>query len=256
MHTRAKYSTLVSSVPLVLTTLMSTAPLNGTDMSKNNTKSFPIKKVGFFCFRCGRDDFELNQKFLSAHVRYCSFNPYSKSQTKRKSDHHQSSLHSSGSSPNPLLVKKKCSLNNNTVEMANLYLNTSNDYNVDVTAEDFIFEEGCANGYLKDNDLAIHEDFPFQDTNIAIHANTFLQDTVFHGTNMIDHSIIPSTENSAIPYDPNCVMPLSYCYCFQLELIHALSKHRINLIVHDEIIQVIKKYLSDRKLHFPSYNLP
>ena len=111
--------------------------------------------------------------------------------------------------------------------MANLYINTSHDNNVDVTSE-----EGCADGYLEDYSLPIHKGFPFhQDSNIEIH------------TNMIDHSIIPSTEDSAIPYNPNCVMPLSYC--FQLDLIHALSKHRINLNVHDEIIQVIKKHSSD-----------
>ncbi len=95
--------------------------------------------------------------------------------------------------------------------MANLYINTSHDNNVDVTSE-----EGCADGYLEDYSLPIHEGFPFhQDSNIEIH------------TDVIDHSIIPSTEDSAIPYNPNCVMPLSYC--FQLDLIHALSKHRINL---------------------------
>ncbi len=71
--------------------------------------------------------------------------------------------------------------------MANLYLNTSHDNNVDVTAE-----EGCANGYLEDYSLPIHEDFPFQDTNIE----TSLQDTVFIEANVIDHSFIPSTEQN------------------------------------------------------------
>ena len=128
-------------------------------LSKNHIKSRPVKKVGFFCYQCGRDDFGLNQKSL----------------------------------------------------------NTNHDNNVDVTAE-----EGCADGYLEDYDLQIHKDFPFQDTNIEIHTDTSLLDTAFIETNVIDHSIIPSTEDSAIPYDPNCVMPLSYC--FQLDLIHALSK--------------------------------
>jgi len=150
--------------------------------------------------------------------------------TKRKSDNLSSSLHSSGSSPYPLLVKKTCSLNNNTINTAN------SDNNVNFTAE-----EGCANGYIDDYNLPIHEVFPSQDSNIEIHAD------------VIDHSIIPSTEDFAIPYNPNCVMPLSYC--FQLDLFHALSKHRINLNVHDEIIQVIKKHSSDCKLNFSSYNL-
>ena len=39
------------------------------------------------CYQCGRDDFGLNQKSLSAHVCHCSFNPYTTSQIKRKSDH-------------------------------------------------------------------------------------------------------------------------------------------------------------------------
>jgi len=160
---------------------------NNTDMlSKSHTKSRPIKKVEFFCYRCGRDNFGLNQKSLSVHVRHCSFDPYSTSLTKRKSDHLPSSLHSSGSSPYPLLVKKTRSLNNNTIDTADLYLNTSNDINVDVTAE-----EGCADGYLEDYNLPIHD--------YSIHTDTSLQDTVFIGTNAIDHSIIPSTEDSAIP---------------------------------------------------------
>ena len=214
-------------------------------LSKNHTKSRPIKKAGFFCYRCGRDDFGLNQKSLSAHVCHCSFDPYSTSLTKRKLDHLPSSLHSSGSSPYPLLVKKTRSLNNNTIDTADLYLNTSNDINVDATAE-----EGRANVYLEDCNLPIHEEFPFHDTNIAIRTDTSLQDTAFIGTNMIDHSIIPSTEDSAIPYDPNCVIPLSYC--FHLDLIHALLKHRINLNVHDKIIQIIKKHSSNCKLNFSS----
>ncbi len=94
--------------------------------------------------------------------------------------------------------------------MADLYLNTSNDNNVDANSEDFIFEAGCADGSLEDNNLAIHEDIPFQDSNIAINTDFSLQDTAFHGTNVIDHSIIPSAEDSAIPYKLNCFIPLSY----------------------------------------------
>ena len=178
--------------------------LNTDMLSKNHTKSHPVKKVGFFCYWCGRDDFGLNQKSLSAHVQYCLFDPYSMSLTKRKSDHLSSSLHSSDSSPYPLLVKKIRSLLNSTINTPNLYLNTSHDNNVDFTAE-----EGCADGYLEDYNLPIHEEFPFQYTNIEIHTDTSLLDTAFIETNVIDHSIIPSTEDSAIPYDPNCVMPLS-----------------------------------------------
>ena len=79
------------------------------------------------------------------------------------------------------------------------------------------FEEGGPDGSLEDNDFEIHKDFPFQYINIAIHADISLQDTVFHGTHVIDHSIIPNAEDSAIPYNPKCVMPLRYC--FQLDLI-------------------------------------
>ena len=133
---RTKYSTLMSTVPLVMT-IQIQACINAPKIlcqcllfpwywprwcllflsfkhalswcttmwqpkSKNHAKSRPIKKVGFFCYQCGRDDFELNQKSLSAHVRHCSFNPNSTSQTKRKSDHHPSSLHSSGHSVSAL----------------------------------------------------------------------------------------------------------------------------------------------------------
>ena len=110
-----------------------------------------------------------------------------------------------------------------------------------------------ADGSLEDNNHDIHEDFPFQDTNIAIHTDTSLQDRVFHIINVIDHSIVPSAGDTAIPYNPNCSMPLSYC--FQLDLIHALSKHRINLNVHDKIIQVIKNHSSDCAFHFSLDNL-
>jgi hypothetical protein len=36
---------------------ISATTLNTDMLSKSHTKSHPIKKVGFFCYRCGRDDF-------------------------------------------------------------------------------------------------------------------------------------------------------------------------------------------------------
>jgi len=66
---------------------ISATTLNTDMLSKRHTKSRPIKKVGFFCYRCGHDDFGLNQKSLSAHFCHCSFDPYSMSLTKRESDH-------------------------------------------------------------------------------------------------------------------------------------------------------------------------
>ena len=65
---------------------------------------------------------------------------------------------------------------------------------------------------------------------------------------MIHHSISTSFDNAVIPCDLNCSLPLSYQ--FQLDLLSTLSKHRIDLSLHDEIIQVIKQHSSDQKLQF------
>ena len=61
----------------------------------------PPIKVGFFCFKCGHDDFDMNQKSLSAHVLYCAT-------TAKKKSKNQSTgpLHSSGTSPFPFLTKR------------------------------------------------------------------------------------------------------------------------------------------------------
>ena len=72
----------------------------------SNSLSIGRKKIGFFCYKCSRDDFGNNQKSLSAHVQHCFFDPYSNSQSKRKSHNGPTSLHSSGTSPYPFLVKK------------------------------------------------------------------------------------------------------------------------------------------------------
>ena len=132
---RHAYSLTSITLPTKVTYL-STNPNTDLIMSMNNTKSCPSKHVGLFCYRCGRDDFGLNQKSLLAYVCYCSFNQYSRLRTKRKSDHHPSSLYPSGNSPYPLLVKKTRSFNNTSVKMADSYLNTNNDINVDANSED------------------------------------------------------------------------------------------------------------------------
>ncbi len=94
------------SLTLILHSLLVASLNSELIMSKQNLSSFLRKKIGFFWNRCRCDDFENNQKSLSAHVQYCSFDLYSISQSKRKWDNHQIVLHSSGTSPYPFLVKK------------------------------------------------------------------------------------------------------------------------------------------------------
>jgi len=44
-------------------------------------------------------------------------------------------------------------------------------------------------------------------------------------------------------------------YQFQLDLLFTLSKHKIDLNLHDEIIEVIKQHSSECRLHFSSDSL-
>jgi hypothetical protein len=70
---------------------------------------------------------------------------------------------------------------------------------------------------------------------------------------LINHSIVPSAEESVIPYEPN--FPITTTYHFQLDLIIALSEHGLDLNVHNKFIQVIKKHSSGFNLQLLSDNL-
>ena len=204
-------------------------------MSKEHLSSFSQKKIGFFCYRCRRDNFGNNQKSLSAHVRFCSFDPYSNSQSKRKSDNQPIWLHSSGTSPYPFLVKKTRVSDKDAFEMDMSYQHECNYNDVYSNSEDLDFDTGCTNPSAEDGGTANVDDFNHQAT-------------VSESTDMIHHSISTSFDNAVIPYDLNCSLPLSYQ--FQSDLLSTLSKHRIDLNLHDETIHVINQHSSDQMLHF------
>jgi hypothetical protein len=104
-------------------------------------------------------------------------------------------------------------------------------------SEDLDFDTVCTNPSAKDDGTANVDDFNHQAT-------------ISEGTDMIHHSIFTSFDNiAAIPYNPNCSLPLSYQLYF-LNLLSALSKHRNDLNLHDKIIHVIKQHSSDQMLHF------
>jgi len=78
------------------------------------------------------------------------------------------------------------------------------------------------------------------------------------GFNLISNhsSNFPSLEDieeAYLPYNTDCSFPPSYR--FQLDLLFTLSKHRIDLNLHNEIIDVIKQHSSECRLHFSLDNL-
>jgi hypothetical protein len=109
-------------------------------------------------------------------------------------------------------------------------------------ADKNIFDTGCADPSANDDGTAHVVDLTHQAT-------------VSEGSTerRIHCSIANSDDDAVNPFNSNCSLPPSYQ--FQLDLLATLSKHRIDLNVHDEIIQVIKKHSSDCKLNFSSYNL-
>jgi hypothetical protein len=70
-------------------------------------------------------------------------------------------------------------------------------------------------------------------------------------SNIIDLSLVP-TVNSGLPYNRNAPLPPSYQFQIKLQMI--LDHHRINLTVHNEIIDLVKRYSSteDNSLPFSS----
>ena len=203
------------------------------------SKSLSIshKKIGFFCYKCGRDDFGNNQKSLSAHVRYCFFDPYSNSQSKRKSDNRPTCLHSSGTSPYPFLVKKTRVSGNDASGMDDVVQYECDNSDEIQNADENIFDTGCA----EDDGTAHVVDLTHQAT------------VSESSTERIHCSIANSDDDAVNPFNSNCSLPPSYQ--FQLDLLATLSKHRIDLNVHDEIIHLIKQHSSDQKLHFSSDTL-
>jgi hypothetical protein len=179
-------------------------------MSKKYSPSFLQKKIGFFCYRCGHDDFGNNQKSLSAHVQYCSFNPYSNSQSKRKSDNQPIGLHSS----DYFLGQEDLCFEKDSFELADLHQHESNNYYACLNSEYFIFDAGRADPSTEDDHTA----------NVDVFNH---QAAVSDGTNMIHQSMSTSVDDEIIPYNPNCSLPPSYQ--FQLDHLSTLSKHRINL---------------------------
>ena len=179
----------------------------------------PPIKVGFFCFKCGRDDFGNNQKSLSAHVRYCAT-------TAKKKSNNQSSgtLHSSGTSPFPFLTKRSRNQYEDSFEFAD--------------------QPTC------DDDHTLNVDYLHQPTEIEITDTQPFEFMSNHSSNLPPLEDIEITQP---PYNKDCSFPPSYQ--FQLDLLSTLSKHKIDLNLHDEIIDVIKQHSSETRLHFSSDTL-
>ncbi len=99
------------------------------------------------------------------------------------------------------------------------YQHECNYNNAYSNSEDLDFDTGCTNPSAKDGGTANVDDFNHQAT-------------VLEGTDMIHHSISTSFDNAVIPYDLNCSLPLSYQ--LQLDLLSTLSKHKIDLNLHEK----------------------
>ena len=179
----------------------------------------PPINVGFFCFKCGRDDFNNNQKSLSAHVRYCA--TIAKKKSKNQST---GPLHSSGTSPFPFLTKRSRHQYEDSFEFAD--------------------KPTC------DDDDTNNVDSLHQPTENEIAETMPLEFESNHSSN---HRPPEDCEVTNAPYNKDCSFPPSYQ--FQLDLLSTLSKHKIDLNLHDEIIDVIKQHSSDTRLHFSSDTL-
>jgi len=70
-------------------------------------------------------------------------------------------------------------------------------------------------------------------------------------TNTVDAESHVSEEPSSNTQQP-C---LSNSDRFQVDLQHTLNKHRVDLVLHDEIVALVKKHSIDRQLNFSSNNL-
>jgi hypothetical protein len=138
------------------------------------------------------------------------------------------------------LVKKTCVSGNDASGMDDVFQYECNNGDEIQNSEEYIFDTGCAHPSANDSGTAHVDDFNHQAT-------------VSEGTETIHCSIATSFDDAVIPYNPNCSLHPSYQY--QLDLLSTLSKHRIDLNVHDEIIHLIKQLSSNQKLHFSSDTL-
>ncbi len=97
-------------------------------------------------------------------------------------------------------------------------------------ADENIFDTGCADPSANDDGTA--------------HVDLTHQATVSEGSTERIHCSIANYNDDAVnPFNSNCSLPPSYQ--FQLDLFATLSKHRIDLNVHNEIIHLIKQNSSD-----------
>ena len=62
-----------------------------------------------------------------------------------------------------------------------------------------------------------------------------------------------ATQTPALPYDTN--VSLAEHYRFQIEMMDVLARHRVDLSLHDELIDLIKHYSDNDQLNFSAENL-
>jgi hypothetical protein len=129
------------------------------------------------------------------------------------------------------LVKKTRVFEKESFDLADLFQHESNNYYGCLNSEDSVFDIEHADPSTENNHTA----------NVDVFNH---QAAVSDGTNMIHQSISTSIDDAVISYNPNCSLLPSYQ--FQLDHLSTLSKHRINLNLHEKIIQVIKQHSSDQ----------
>ncbi len=141
-------------------------------------------------------------------------------------------------------MKRSCVNNEDAFEFADIYRKESNNSDAYLYPDDVIFDTDCANPSTDEDDIKNVEYF---------HQLTEVTDS----TDLIHHlsrfSASTLLEDAVYPYNPNC--SLSPSSQFQLNLLSTLSKHRIDLKLHNELIDVIKQHSSDHKFHFSSDTL-
>jgi hypothetical protein len=173
-------------------------------------KAIPHNRIGLFCYKCGRDDFDGNPRALSSHVQY-----YKPTKTSTR-ENTQVVLHVFSTDPFSFLVRKR--------------KEASNSLHIIEPKQ----KEVCLNQDTPNKFLASSGD----------HVNEHVNEHESHQE--LNRSTIQ--ESVSLPFDPDGPIPLNFK--FQLDLLDVLSKHQADLKLHNDIISVIKSHSNDQRLTF------
>jgi hypothetical protein len=169
---------------------------------------------GIFCFRCHLSNFTddgKGRRSLAQHLQHC------KAPNKSKSNF--TKWHKSGTDPFHFLSKKQ-----RIDQSAFNYAHQRDHYLEGETAVLDNFFVGDADHDFSQGSI----EFPYvyEDASPPLVNN-----------NIINLSLVPMV-NSGLPYNKNAPLPPSYQFKIKLQTI--LDHHRINLTVHDEIIDLVR----------------